>query len=1094
MTEKTTQPTKKTPPVITPPVDMSSPTSTIGTTNSSNSNPNSNSSNATFGSRQNNNYNNYNNNNNRNRSYNGSKQTYSKNYNNNTNNSYNYSYNKNSSNGYSRYTNMKVKSNNYNNNGIYTASAKNNANRFNNGSRFNSSQYYLNNNHNNPNLIIPGNEDMMNQPHTNMAWSGYYIPQMYYIPQHMAVATAMVSGGTSTTKNNRGQMNISNRSSENSSNASSHVVSPQLNTATINSPLPAVVSERSSDTMAGNNNNNIDYNVQNISSNDSLSPGLSTSRQSASPQRKTTIEITTKSGQKLDLNKIHSQYKSSSASTTNNERDIHAKSNPNEALSKEDNANKIEGPNETHDGAHDNETNNNNSSSKNVESEAEKNKRSFLEQVRLRKLEMDKKKKLESHPPPETKDNKIENDSTKEDIVAVSKEESQIQVSNKLEGQETEHIMTFAEKMKLKKRTQEMEQFESSSVEHSNQQDGTSKLKSEQSEQKDEDTAAKPLNDNETNIPISKLEDNEEHTPTNDENHDNEDDDRMSITDFIKKLENTKSIEDIYSFKYPENVEPPNEKYKRAHIKYTYGPTFLLQFKDKINCKPDKDWTEATRSRIVILPSMSKQRSRVNFAGGSENTRAGSSRNFDSRANSRVNSKRQSSKRVDERKSNRSSYTPRRERMDISSRHDTRREYTNVPPQEKPEPPKEEVAPLVPSANRWVPKFKTKKTEKKLAPDGVTELLDSEEVQRKMKSLLNKLTLEKFDAISTDILSIANQSQWETNGETLRSVIEQIFLKACDEPYWSSMYAQLCGKIVKDLKAEITDENNLGKSGPKLVLHYLVVRCHTEFEKGWTDKLPTNPDGSPLEPEMMSDEYYALAAAKRRGLGLVRFIGFLYRLNLLTGKMMFECFRRLMKDLTENVSEETLESLVELLTTVGKQFEDDSFSTGKGTLEGSVLFDKLFQLIQSIIDEGKISSRVKFKLIDVKELREDKNWNSEKANQGPKTIQQIHEEEEKARQEKAASSRAPSRRNNTSTYNRSERSSGFKRDMSRDNFSNNYYSSNTISNNYSNRNSQFSNVGSTQRYNTRNVIKEEKPAPTQPINRFDALLHAAGDE
>ena len=66
--------------------------------------------------------------------------------------------------------------------------------------------------------------------------------------------------------------------------------------------------------------------------------------------------------------------------------------------------------------------------------------------------------------------------------------------------------------------------------------------------------------------------------------------------------------------------------------------------------------------------------------------------------------------------------------------------------------------------------------------------------------------------------------------------------------------------------------------------------------------------------------------------------------------------------------------------------------------------------------------------------------------------------------------------------------------MSRDNFNNNYYSSNTVSSNYGIRNSQFSNVGGTQRYNTRNIIKEEKPAPTQPINRFDALLHAAGDE
>ena len=85
-----------------------------------------------------------------------------------------------------------------------------------------------------------------------------------------------------------------------------------------------------------------------------------------------------------------------------------------------------------------------------------------------------------------------------------------------------------------------------------------------------------------------------------------------------------------------------------------------------------------------------------------------------------------------------------------------------------------------------------------------------------MKSLLNKLTLEMFDPISADILKIANQSKWETQGETLKVVIEEVFHKACDEPHWSSMYAQLCGKLVKDLDPEIKDEENEGKTGPKL--------------------------------------------------------------------------------------------------------------------------------------------------------------------------------------------------------------------------------------------------------------------------------------
>ncbi|CAI6487706.1 ALI_HP2_G0016870.mRNA.1.CDS.1 [Saccharomyces cerevisiae] len=149
------------------------------------------------------------------------------------------------------------------------------------------------------------------------------------------------------------------------------------------------------------------------------------------------------------------------------------------------------------------------------------------------------------------------------------------------------------------------------------------------------------------------------------------------------------------------------------------------------------------------------------------------------------------------------------------------------------------------------------------------------------------------------------------------------------------------------------------------------ARCHAEFDKGWTDKLPTNEDGTPLEPEMMSEEYYAAASAKRRGLGLVRFIGF-------------------------------------------------PIPTGQATLEGSQLLDSLFGILDNIIETAKISSRIKFKLIDIKELRHDKNWNSDKKDNGPKTIQQIHEEEERQRQLKN-NSRSNSRRTNNSSNRHSFR-------------------------------------------------------------------------
>lgn len=996
--------------------------------------------------------------NNKNRNYNnGQKQPYQKTYNN--------SYSKNNANGtgYPRYN--KNRSNNYNNSGNTSGSNSkngsfNNANRYNNGSRFNNSQYYTN-----------MNEEIAAQQQQNMAWPGYYVPQMYYIPQQMATAAAMASA-------NGMSMDMAN------SNMSPPMTSPQHGMATLNSTVPLIVPQSppiaTPNNMSGPNSNNTT--VSNLTS-----PVLSHVTPVLSPPKRK-IEITTKTGEKLDLSQIH---KSPSPNSNKNA------SIPSNA--QKSNATPLSTVSETESTKANGVATGETVQNKTGETEAEKNKKAFLEQVRLRKLAMDKKKQLESgvKVEPKADESEIENETTQTTIQEVkaevetkpeTKETSEVHESTPLsekandeekeedvtEKKEENHVMTFAEKLKLKQHAHDSEIAEPTTTEKSPVEATSAQPESQATESVEE---TKPTETVETEV----KEDATEEEPTT------EDDDLIEMTTFIKRLNEATPIEDIYKFKYPTDLESPDEKYKKPSVKYTYGPTFLLQFKDKVKCKPDEEWIKNTQSKIVILPSMNKQKGKVNFAGGSDGGRAGSLRNLDNRSNSRGNSKRQSSKRFDDRRSNRSSYTPRRERMENQSRRDTHRGSNNYH-HDKPEPPKEEVAPFVPTANRWVPKSKVKKTEKKMAPDGVTELLEQEEVQRKMKSLLNKLTLEKFDPISSDIISIANQSQWETDGATLKNVIEQIFLKACDEPYWSSMYAQLCGKIVKDMNPEIRDENNEGKTGPKLVLHYLVARCHTEFEKGWSDKLPTNPDGTPLEPEMMSDEYYVLATAKRRGLGLVRLIGFLYRLNLLTGKMMFECFRRLMKDLAENATEETLESLVELLTTVGGQFEKDSFSTGKGTLDGSILFDKLFQLLQGIIDEGKISNRIKFKLIDVRELREDKHWNSEKSNQGPKTIQQIHDEEEKARQDKAANSRAPSRRNtNNNSYNRSERNSNFRKDSSRDHFNNNG------SHGYNNRTSQYSN-NSTQRYNSRNSIKEEKAAPAHPINRFDALLHTHGDD
>ncbi|GFP65326.1 eukaryotic initiation factor 4F subunit p150 [Saccharomyces cerevisiae] len=820
----------------------------------------------------------------------------------------------------------------------------------------------------------------------------------------------------------------------------------------------------------------------------------------------TKIEITTKSGEHLDLKEQHkAKLQSQERSTVSPQ--------PESKLKETSDSTSTSTPTPTP------STNDSKASSEENISEAEKTRRNFIEQVKLRKAALEKKRKeqLEGSsgnnniPMKTTPENVEEKGSDKPEVTEKTKpaeeksaepevkqetpaEEGEQGEKGQIKEESTPKVLTFAERLKLKKQQKEREEktegkenkevpvqeetksaIESAPVPPSEQvKEETEVAETEQSNiDESATTPAIPTKSDEAEAEVeaeagdagTKIGLEAEIETTTDET----DDGTNTVSHILNVLKDATPIEDVFSFNYPEGIEGPDIKYKKEHVKYTYGPTFLLQFKDKLNVKADAEWVQSTASKIVIPPGMGRgNRSRDSGRFGNNSSRGHdfrntSVRNMDERANSRTSSKRRSKRMNDDRRSNRS-YTSRRDRERGSYRNEEKREDDK---------PKEEVAPLVPSANRWVPKFKSKKTEKKLAPDGKTELLDKDEVERKMKSLLNKLTLEMFDAISSEILAIANISVWETNGETLKAVIEQIFLKACDEPHWSSMYAQLCGKVVKELNPDITDETNEGKTGPKLVLHYLVARCHAEFDKGWTDKLPTNEDGTPLEPEMMSEEYYAAASAKRRGLGLVRFIGFLYRLNLLTGKMMFECFRRLMKDLTDSPSEETLESVVELLNTVGEQFETDSFRTGQATLEGSQLLDSLFGILDNIIQTAKISSRIKFKLIDIKELRHDKNWNSDKKDNGPKTIQQIHEEEERQRQLKN-NSRSNSRRTNNSSNRHS-----FRRDAppaSKDSF--------ITTRTYSQRNSQRA-----------PPPKEEPAAPTSTAtNMFSALMGESDDE
>ena len=279
--------------------------------------------------------------------------------------------------------------------------------------------------------------------------------------------------------------------------------------------------------------------------------------------------------------------------------------------------------------------------------------------------------------------------------------------------------------------------------------------------------------------------------------------------------------------------------------------------------------------------------------------------------------------------------------------------------------PSEPVVPLKVSENRW--------DRRAIQTDA-----DSPDfVDRKVRGLLNKLTMERFDSISDQIIEWANKSEKEKDGRTLIQVIRLVFEKATDEAAWSEMYARLCRKMMEQISNKVQDDgikNTDGKpiAGGQLFRKYLLNRCQEDFERGWVQKEATaaaaaskatedeaikaanekNKENEDGEVALYSDEYYAAQKAKRQGLGLVKFIGELFKLQMLTERIMHECVKKLLGNV-DNPEEEEIESLCKLLTTVGSILD-----TPKAHAHMDVYFRRMGELNKS----QNVSPRMQFML------------------------------------------------------------------------------------------------------------------------------------
>ncbi|XP_057694695.1 eukaryotic translation initiation factor 4 gamma 1-like [Corythoichthys intestinalis] len=258
------------------------------------------------------------------------------------------------------------------------------------------------------------------------------------------------------------------------------------------------------------------------------------------------------------------------------------------------------------------------------------------------------------------------------------------------------------------------------------------------------------------------------------------------------------------------------------------------------------------------------------------------------------------------------------------------------------------------------------------------EELKTQELFKKVRSILNKLTPQKFQQLMKQV----SELQIDTE-ERLKGVIALTFEKAISEPDFSVAYANMC-RCFMGLKVQASDKPGDTVNFRKLLLN----RCQNEFEKDNDDNEIFEKKQRELEAAEGLEEKQRLIEeledsrnkARRRSLGNIKFIGELFKLKMLTEVIMHECIVKLLK----NHDEESLECLCRLLSTIGKDLD---FEKAKPRM------DKYFNQMEKVIKERKTSSRIRFMLQDVVDLRQN-NWVPRRGNQGPKTIDQIHKEAE----------------------------------------------------------------------------------------------------
>lgn len=219
-------------------------------------------------------------------------------------------------------------------------------------------------------------------------------------------------------------------------------------------------------------------------------------------------------------------------------------------------------------------------------------------------------------------------------------------------------------------------------------------------------------------------------------------------------------------------------------------------------------------------------------------------------------------------------------------------------------------------------------------------------MERQVKSILNKLTREKFDTLYSQLLVHCKVDNEETRSKVTQVVAQELFKKATTQHNFIEMYADVCAKLEADLQG-----GGLESGFRRTILE----QCQESF----TAHLQPPQIDEGLDYE---EHCEALFKYKTKMVGNVKFIGELLKQRMLAAKVLFLCT----DELISIGSPEAMETLCAFLETVGDTFDKSDWA-GHGRLQ------EVFKDMELFSQDSCQSSRIRCLIKDLLDKKQS-NW------------------------------------------------------------------------------------------------------------------------